>query len=136
MADLFNLARMSTVTEGTGAIILLNAVPGFLEFVDSGVSNGETVSYGIVDGANSEVGRGVYTASGTTLTRSVIKSTNSDAEIELTGNAEVYITLLAEDYNLAILEDGTNPFAADISHANFAIEDVGSILWDINNGAA
>jgi hypothetical protein len=51
------------------------------------VQNGETVSYGIADGANSEVGTGVYTASGTTLTRSVTKSTNTDTAINLSGNA-------------------------------------------------
>jgi len=92
MAKLFNLARMTTATAGTGTITLGAAVSGYLSFAAAGVANGETVTYGIKDGSNSEIGEGVYTASGTTLTRSVIKSTNSDSAISLSGSAEVFIT--------------------------------------------
>lgn len=94
---LFNLARMTTATTGTGTITLGSAVSGFLAFAGAGVQDGDTVRYGIEDGANSEVGTGVYTASGTTLTRTPIKSTNSDAAISLSGTAKVYITATAED---------------------------------------
>jgi hypothetical protein len=94
---LFNLARMTTSTTGTGIITLGTAVSGFLTFSGAGVADGQTISYGISDGANSEVGTGVYTASGTTLTRTVTKSTNADAAISLTGAAQVYITARAED---------------------------------------
>jgi len=104
MAVVYNLARMSTATEGTGTMTLLNAVAGFLTFALAGVSDGDIVSYGIVDGAASEVGRGTYTATGTTLTRSVLKSTNSDAAIDLSGSAEVTITILKEDLT-DIVED-------------------------------
>ena len=92
MAKLYNLARMTTATAGTGVIMLGSAVSGYLTFAAAGVSNGETVTYGIKDGSGSEIGEGVYTASGTTLTRSVIKSTNSDSAISLSGSAEVFIT--------------------------------------------
>ena len=92
MAKLYNLARMTTATAGTGAITLGSAVSGYLTFAAAGVSNGETVTYGIKDGSGSEIGEGVYTASGTTLTRSGIKSTNSDSAISLSGSAEVFIT--------------------------------------------
>ena len=97
MAKLYNLARMSTATTGTGTITLGSAVSGFLTFALAGVADSETVAYGIKDGANSEVGTGVYTASGTTLTRSVTKSTNSDSAISLSGTAEVFITARAQD---------------------------------------
>jgi hypothetical protein len=97
MAKLYNLARMSTATTGTGTITLGSAISGYLTFALAGVANGETVSYGIKDGSNSEVGTGVYTSSGTTLTRSVTKSTNSDTAISLSGSAEVFITARAED---------------------------------------
>jgi hypothetical protein len=92
MAKLFNLARMTTATAGTGTLTLGAAVSGYLSFAAAGVANGETVTYGINDGSNSEIGEGVYTASGATLTRSVIKSTNSDSAISLSGSAEVFIT--------------------------------------------
>jgi len=91
---------MSTATTGTGTITLGAAISGFLTFALAGVSDGDTISYGIRDGANSEVGTGVYTASGTTLTRVVTKSTNSNSAISLSGSAEVYTTARAEDLYL------------------------------------
>src|SRR5262249_14173153 len=48
-------------------------------------------------GANSEAGYGTYTSSGTTVTRNVIKSTNTNTAIALSGAAEVYITAIASD---------------------------------------
>ena len=97
MAKLYNLARMTTGTVGTGTITLGAAVSSYLTFALAGVQNGETVTYAIADGANREIGRGVYTSSGTTLTRSVLRSTNSNALISLSGGAEVFITPAAED---------------------------------------
>jgi hypothetical protein len=103
MAKLYNLARMTTATVGTGTITLGAAVSGFLTFVLAGVADGEVISYAIRDGANSELGFGTYTASGTTLTRNVTKSTNSDAAISLSGSAEVAITARREDLQPQIL---------------------------------
>jgi len=99
MAKLYNLARMTTATTGTGTITLGSAVTGFLAFGAAGVGNGETVTYAIQDGSASEIGRGVYTASGTTLSRTVLKSTNGGNAINLSGQAQVFITVSAEDFN-------------------------------------
>lgn len=107
MAVLANLARMSTATTGTGTITLGSAAGGCLSFADAGISDGQTVSYGIEDGDNSEVGRGVYTASGTTLTRSVLKSTNSGSAINLSGSAEVFIIAVAEDFPMALIDSAS-----------------------------
>lgn len=98
---LFDLARVATATTGTGTITLGAAVSGFLTFAQAGVSNDDTVAYGIRDGANSEYGLGTYTASGTTLARTtVIRSTagseNTDA-ITLSGTAEVFLTAGSEN---------------------------------------
>lgn len=109
MAKLYNLAGMSTATTGTGTITLGSALYGHLTFAQAGVVDGDTVTYAINDGANSEIGRGVYTASGTTLTRTVLKSTNSNAAISLSGSASVYITPAAEDQ---IFVDPTNGYVA------------------------
>lgn len=98
IVKLYNLAKMTTATVGTGTLTLGSAVSGFLSFASAGVQNGDTVTYAIADGANSEIGRGVYTAAGTTLTRTVLKSTNSDAAISLSGAAQVFITAAAEDF--------------------------------------
>ncbi len=92
MAKLFNLARMTTATTGTGAIALGAAVAGFLSFAQAGVADGDVVTYGIKDGSSSEIGEGTYSAATGTLTRSVLKSTNGNAAINLSGAAEVYIT--------------------------------------------
>lgn len=104
MAKLYNLARMTTATTGTSTITLGAAVVGCLTFDQAGVQDGETISYAIKDGGNSETGRGVYTASGTTLTRSVLKSTNSNNPINLSGSAEVLITALKEDFEDIVVE--------------------------------
>jgi hypothetical protein len=97
MAKLYNLARMTTATTGTGTITLGIAVSGYLTFALAGVADGDIVSYGINDGLNSEVGTGTYTASGTTLTRTVTASTNGNAAINLSGTAQVFITPRRED---------------------------------------
>jgi len=93
----YDLVRVYTATTGTGAITLGSAVPGFLTFAGAGVPNGATVTYGIVEGNNREVGTGVYSSGMLTLTRSVAKSTNSNNPISLAGSAQVFLTLSAED---------------------------------------
>jgi hypothetical protein len=111
MAKLYNLARMTTSTTGTGTITLGSAVASYVTFAAAGAQNGDTVTYAIVDGNNREVGRGVYTSSGTTLTRAtILESTNSNLAINLSGNAEVFITAAAED--IANVNE-TNTFATN-----------------------
>jgi hypothetical protein len=101
VAKLYNLARMTTVTTGTGTLALGAAAPSFLSFAQAGVQDGDTVTYAIEDGANREIGRGVYGAAGATLTRAVLKSTNGDAPINLSGGAQVFITAAAQDFPIA-----------------------------------
>jgi hypothetical protein len=99
MAKLFNLARMSTATTGTGTITLGSAISGFLSFADSGVSDGDVVTYAISDGSSGEIGRGTYTSSGTTLSRdTILASTNSGSAITLSGSAQVIISGSANDF--------------------------------------
>jgi len=92
-----NRAKMSTSTTGTGTITLGSALSGYQTFAQAGITNGQTVRYTIEDGAGFEIGSGVYTSSGTTLTRSVTESSNSDNAISLSGSAEVFITASAAD---------------------------------------
>lgn len=100
MGKLYNLARMTVSgTPGTGTITLNAAVVQYLTFAQAGVQDGDRVSYAIYDpsGGGSEDGEGVYTASGTTLTRGVTKSTNSNNLISVSSSAEVFISPRAED---------------------------------------
>lgn len=94
---------MTTTTTGTGTITLGSAVSGYLTFALAGVANADVIDYAIKDGANSEHGTGTYTSSGTTLTRTVTKSTNANAAINLSGSAEVFISPRAETLNDASL---------------------------------
>lgn len=102
---LVNRAGMSSATVGTGTITLGTAlgsvapyVCSFKDFAAAGLTDGQTVSYLILDSNGAwEVGSGVYTASGTTLTRTVTKSSNANAAISLTGDEQVYVTARAED---------------------------------------
>ena len=97
MAVLKNRAKMSTSTTGTGTITLGSAEDGYQTFADAGVANADVVRYVIEDGSNWEIGTGTYTASGTTLSRTVSESSNSDAAINLSGSAIVFIGATAED---------------------------------------
>lgn len=129
---LYSLARMTTATTGTGTITLGSAVSGFLTFAGAGVADAEVVTYAIKDGVNSEIGTGTYTSSGTTLTRTVVKSTNSDTAINLSGSAEVFITPSHKDFVpshrgllLARVHLAT---AVSINTATWT-----SIIWDTND---
>jgi hypothetical protein len=97
MVTLVNRAKVSTSTTGTGTITLGAAVDSYQTFGAAGVTDGQTVRYVIEDGANWEIGTGTYTASGTTLSRSVIESSNSDAAINLSGQATVFASVAAGD---------------------------------------
>ncbi len=93
---LANIARMTTATSGTGTITLGTAVSSFLTFAQAGITDGQTVAYLIEDGNGTgrEVGTGVYTSSGTTLSRTPTNSTNSNNAINLSGVAQVAVTAL------------------------------------------
>lgn len=103
MAILYNRARMSTATTGTGTITLVAASTGYASFAEAGVQNGDTVSYCIEDGNNFEVGRGVYASAGLTLTRpgpllsKIAGEAASSSPLSLSGSATVFLTALAED---------------------------------------
>jgi len=56
------------------------------------------VRYVIEDGTDWEIGTGTYTASGTTLSRTVDESSNSDAALNLTGSAVVYVSATDADF--------------------------------------
>lgn len=137
MPKLANLARMHTGTTGTGTVTLGAAVAGHITFANAGILNGDLVSYAIEDGTASEVGRGTYNSAGPTLTRAVLKSTNANALLSLSGAAEVFITALAEDItqlsggsgaliylgsNLAASTGGNTPTLFDTASFNDSVQ--------------
>ena len=116
MAKLFNRAKMTTATTGTGTVTLGTAVSPYQSFADAGVADADVISYLIEEGITWELGRGTYGTAGTTLTRgTVLESTNSDAALDLGGAATVAIVPLAED--LATLYKGYMK-CSDVKAAN------------------
>lgn len=97
MVKLANRSKMTTATTGTGTITLGSASSGYQSFADAGVADGDVVRYVIEDGNAWEIGYGIYTASGTTLTRNVMESSNADAALNLSGSATVFVGAAAED---------------------------------------
>ena len=111
---------MTTSTTGTGTITLGSAVDGVLTFTAAGVANGDTVRYCIEAGTSSfELGSGVFTASGTTLTRVVSESSNSNNAINLSGDAIVFITAIAADLQPTTFT--TTVFTATANQTTFSV---------------
>ena len=96
MTSLYNRARMTTTSTGTTTLTLGSAVTNYQTFANAGVSDGDRVNYVIENGANWETGEGVYTTSGTTLTRSLLESSTGSLLI-LSTDSEVFIDVLASD---------------------------------------
>jgi hypothetical protein len=101
MVKLVNRAKVVTTTTGTGTITLGVTVDGFQSFTDAGVADGDVVRYVIEDGSNFEIGTGTFDATGGTLTRTPSESTASGSQINLSGDAVVYVSAINLDLRSA-----------------------------------
>ena len=77
---------------GTGSLTLDGAATGFSAFGDY-YSNNDAVYYAITDGTDWETGSGQYVSGSNSITRTALKSTNSDNLVSFNaGLKEVYVT--------------------------------------------
>ncbi len=94
---LYDRAGVTTATAGTGTVTLGSAISNaYFTFANAGVQDQDTVRYVIDDGNDFEIGEGVYTAAGTTLTRATVIRSNiagvqGNSKLTLSGSATVRI---------------------------------------------
>lgn len=134
MARLFDRAWMGTATTGTGTITLGSAQSGYQTFSSAGVSDQDLIEYELIDGTAWEHGTGTYTASGTTLTRTLIQSSTGSL-LNLSGSATCFITAGAADiqpYSYApmfgsgsdgavTISSGTTTLTRDMTYSSLTI---------------
>lgn len=83
---------------GTGTITLGAALAPYRTWAAAGAVNGGSYSYRIDDGGNFEIGYGTYTATGTTLTRTLVYSSTGSL-LSLSSAAIVSAVALDRDLN-------------------------------------
>lgn len=102
--------KETTTTTGIGPLTLAGAVPGFQSF--SVIGDGNKTYYTITDGLNWEVGIGTYTASGTTLSRTVLASSVGTTLVNWgAGSKDIFVTYPA---NLSVVSPVT-PIATGVN---------------------
>lgn len=100
MADLLDICRFTAGNTGTGAFEDGTADQGFLNLDDAGAVNGKTYPYRAENATRTEweIGYGVYDSGAGELSRTPLKSSNSDAAVSFTTAPTVIVTALKHEF--------------------------------------
>lgn len=121
MATIFaDRIRETTTVVGTGPATLLGAVAGFRAF-SVAMADGDDCEYCIVNGAEWEVGSGLYVIADNTLSRvyGIYSSSNADSLVDFSaGTKEIFLTLSVNTFNhmvnsIGAVTDGVNTLSAN-----------------------
>lgn len=100
---LLNRVGVRTATTGTGTVTLGTAIDGYCTFSEAGATNASAYTYLIQQADDFELGTGVYTAAGTTLTRATVSLSKiggvaGTTKISLDGTATVFVVAAVADF--------------------------------------
>lgn len=131
LPKIFNRARMTTATAGTGTVTLASAVTSFATFAEASILDGDLVHYLMEEGNDFEIGIGTYTAAGTTLSRdtvilSKIGGAAGTTKMTLAGTATVSLVVAAQDHatqNFNLLQNISLAVSASGSALTIALKD-------------
>lgn len=113
-----NRVKQATATTGTGTITLGAALIRFHTMAQAGAVNGRSYRYLIEDGNAWEIGTGVYTSAGPTMTR-VLEESSTGSLLNLSGLAVLSQVAAAADYAAGVFESaGAKPVVADFTLDN------------------
>ena len=103
-----------TTTTGTGTVTLANTPPTGFQSFGTAIGNGNTTYYAIIGGSQWEVGIGVYTAVGTSLSRDTVLSSSTGTSLInfSAGEKTVFVTYPSER---SVNEDASGNVNIDIT---------------------
>lgn len=91
---LYDRVWFTTATTGTGTVTVGSALSSYQTPAGASVPNAGPITYTILDGTAWETGTGVYTTSGTTVSR-VLVASSTGSLLNLSGTATMFFTALA-----------------------------------------
>lgn len=117
MPLLLDNVKVATATTGTGSTIAIgSAVSTHQTPAEAGAVNGMIYRYRIDDNTDWEIGTVVYDSGTPQFTnRTVIRSTNSDSALNLSGNAT--ISIVASQLDIKLTNSSITPTTANVSAA-------------------
>ena len=119
--SLVNGCWFRATSSGSGSFAVASAITGYMVPDDADAVDGAIYSYRASsdDDSEWEIGTGVYTASGATLSRTVLKSSNSHSVVSFSAAPRVALTALAADLTggggstTETITTGASPVAAN-----------------------